>query len=213
MLEFLENQYPIQSCPVCASLYWKPRLLCNFCHRRWRAGLSSSSHLVRPGFPWTVYSTSVWRYRWQRAVYHGLKGGGFFDFHLSAAEHLAAQLSVGGFAVPKRACIVVAPPRISGQLDHAGAWGLALSAVFDLEIEFCLSRSGEEPQKTLSAWERAKKKLSISQGVSPPKRGPIIFADDVVTTGGTAKAAWIALGQPPNFQVWTIGCRPKAPLV
>ena len=36
-----------------------------------------------------------------------------------------------------------------------------------------------------------------------------IFADDVITTGATALAAYMALGDPPSFEVWTLACRPK----
>jgi predicted amidophosphoribosyltransferase len=36
-----------------------------------------------------------------------------------------------------------------------------------------------------------------------------IFIDDVVATGSTAKAAWLALGKPAIFQIWSLAYRPK----
>lgn len=40
--------------------------------------------------------------------------------------------------------------------------------------------------------------------------GTIIFIDDVVTTGSTARAAWKALGCPDFFEVWCIAFQPKS---
>lgn len=40
-------------------------------------------------------------------------------------------------------------------------------------------------------------------------RGPFLFADDVITTGSTAIAAYMALGDPSDFEVWTMVNRPR----
>lgn len=37
----------------------------------------------------------------------------------------------------------------------------------------------------------------------------IVFADDVITSGATAMAAYMALGDPDGFEVWTLAARPR----
>jgi predicted amidophosphoribosyltransferase len=37
----------------------------------------------------------------------------------------------------------------------------------------------------------------------------IVLVDDVMTSGATALAAYMALGDPQLFEVWTIANRPK----
>jgi predicted amidophosphoribosyltransferase len=38
---------------------------------------------------------------------------------------------------------------------------------------------------------------------------PFAFVDDVITSGSTAMAAYLALGDPDYFEAWTLVCRPK----
>lgn len=35
-------------------------------------------------------------------------------------------------------------------------------------------------------------------------RSPVLFVDDIVTTGGTARSCWKALGQPSKMTVWSL---------
>jgi len=35
----------------------------------------------------------------------------------------------------------------------------------------------------------------------------VIFVDDVITTGATARAAWLSLGRPERFVVWSLARR------
>jgi len=83
-------------------------------------------------------------------------------------------------------------------------------------------------QKALSAGERRQRRFVLRKDFhaeairheheQDERAGPsiecyaqktVVFVDDVITTGSTAMAAYIALGDPENFEVWTLAHRPK----
>jgi predicted amidophosphoribosyltransferase len=78
-----------------------------------------------------------------------------------------------------------------------------------------LKRSRPElEQKALDRASRQQVTMELADGVSSRrlkqlsrKGWKFVFADDVFTTGATARAAWKALGEPKPFQIWTLSYR------
>lgn len=67
-----------------------------------------------------------------------------------------------------------------------------------------------QSQKSLSKISRSTRVFKKCVDISWPQESEIVFIDDVVTTGYTALAAYKALNQPRNFQVWCLAWRPPS---
>ena len=135
------------------------------------------------------------------------------------AGEIYRRATLGGLLVSKRDWILIPPPGRSGlgEEDHAGAMARELSAVCGGALTFenhvlervGLGRQQKFSQKTKSRTERSKIEFRIS--IPARKRieraAGFIFIDDVIATGATAKAAWIALGKPRAFESWAIALK------
>lgn len=111
----------------------------------------------------------------------------------------------------RRVHIVPAPPRKLGQVDHAHLWAKALARALGAEFTPCLKRVTGNHQRSGDRGERALAELEIIEN-STGSLGLLenttwIFADDVLTTGSTARAAHKALGSPTHFQAWVLARR------
>ncbi|MCB0377666.1 MAG: hypothetical protein KDD33_04175 [Bdellovibrionales bacterium] len=84
-----------------------------------------------------------------------------------------------------------------GTKDHAYEWAQILGQLIG-----CPSY----PLRTMSRRKQAKLPKSERQKIQflpqAPKGQRLLFVDDIVTSGATARGAFEALGQPKNFAVW-----------
>ncbi len=143
------------------------------------------------------------------------------------AAELSSRAFFDGSLGGKRDWLVVPPPGRSGygENDHAGALAEALAVAnrnhLIAEVEI-LERVGESRRMKRTSFKTAlhrtvsqkvksrAERSDIEFRVSPIAKNRIrqargfIFIDDVIATGATARAAWIALGKPRAFESWAI---------
>ncbi len=169
-------------------------------------------------YPFPVRTLCVWGEANSKVCRHlllALKGGGpariYAPFAVAMSELMAPISTHGTTIVPSPAQQNFDRP------DHAEQLAKALAAVLSAEYWPCLGRMEGVAQKSRSFHERwGAERLKLKEGLdtktawgraSHSRR--LIFVDDVITTGATASSAYRALGQPGNFEVWTIFRRPR----
>lgn len=94
--------------------------------------------------------------------------------------------------------------------DHGFFWAQALGEQMELPIQWALSHSeSHSDQKKKNLFLRGERKFLLTMDECIFKNKSLVFVDDVVTSGATAKAAYLALGKPESFMVWSIFWRKK----
>lgn len=106
--------------------------------------------------------------------------------------------------------VVPAPSRRGPQRDHAMALAEALVELSGWNLKNVLRFQIPEggAQKTKKAWQRSERRFIAVEDLKA-QGGTILFVDDVVTTGSTARAAWLALREPSEFEVWSVAHQPR----
>jgi len=104
-----------------------------------------------------------------------------------------------------RKLIFVPAPGARPKKNHALYIARALSSITGCDFKDILfENKNNKKQKRLSRLERENKKFEVKGSFKLQGNEQIIFIDDVITTGATAKAAFKALGSPQNFEVWVL---------
>lgn len=107
--------------------------------------------------------------------------------------------------------VVPAPARKKSEKDHAYLWAEALSEALGATLVACLRKTGNYSQRGADRGTRAMIEMEViensTDAVGLMSQSFWIFADDIVTTGSTARSAHIAMGCPKNFQVWALAQR------
>ncbi|KHD88000.1 MAG: hypothetical protein OM95_10745 [Bdellovibrio sp. ArHS] len=139
-----------------------------------------------------------------------LKGPGNQDvWNFYAREFISKHL--GSFPKNKRLRVVPAPPKRPDLKDHSFAWAQGLAEALGAELYPCLRKDSRHHQRGSDRAERALIEMSLIENSSRPvdfsPEIHWIFADDILTTGATARAAHIALGCPANFTVCVLAYR------
>jgi len=163
------------------------------------------------GFPFSVYTQFFWNDCGSMgSVITGLKNGrGSRAYNYLSEGYLKHRVSLG--QLPQRAVLVPAPPSKKYKTDHALDFSRALEKRTGYPIVRGLQRVDGLEQKGLTREKRRQIKLNCTLGVPPGLT--IIFVDDLITTGATARAAWLAFQKPSAFEAWTLACRPSQALV
>ena len=208
----------LRVCAHCSQVAAGHRVLCQECWREARR-LSRSRPVFRPFYDIKVFSLFQWEGEpLLGSLIYGLKGGGFGpETERLAREFLVRRFSEERAVRPEDLVFVPAPARETGAPDHACAWASALAwSLSGGTVWNPLKRTRRAAQKHQKREERLREALEYSPDEEPliEMAGEldgkkIIFTDDMITSGGTALAAYKALGAPSDFEVWTIGCRPR----
>jgi predicted amidophosphoribosyltransferase len=209
--------FGLQSCLYCGSLDRGPDGLCSFCSKdlwSWQRGEGELFHhqiqklQVEALFRWIPGKQEV-----LSKLLRSLKGRGTEKFWRYYAEEFLRR-HWKEVPVQKRFLLVPAPSR-GGEKDHAYYFVKALSeAGVGFELYNCLSRENanvsqkkrtrSQRQRTAMGWAE---NFTLKEFNTKSVGKHIIFVDDVVTTGSTARAAWRTLGKPRDFAVWALAQR------
>lgn len=146
-----------------------------------------------------------------------LKGGGPRELFHPFAERLCLLRLNLGHRHKQRPVFVPAPGRSGAKLDHAESLALALSEIAGGEYFSALKRIDLSEQKNKSDSERRLPlpRFLLKEDAFEPlgrflhESSPLIFVDDIITTGSTAQLAYEALKRPNLFEIWTIFHRPR----
>lgn len=167
--------------------------------------------MTQPGYSFPVYSLITWTRENDplvRPFIYGLKQG----LQLAAYEKLSQLLTHERNLKPDRLKpFFLHPPARAGKPDHATLLATLLGFQWQSSVSELESEDAGTSQKQLNREERASKRFEelIGPARYEDPSIPRVFVDDVITTGATAVAAYMALGRPSAFEVWTLVCRPK----
>ena len=140
-----------------------------------------------------------------------LKGSAREDLWQYYAEEFWIRYLVSNSVRRIQNLVLIPSPSRRGERDHAMQFALAIAQLSGAEVRCCLVRAGHSSaQKNLSRKQRFGVRFDWAENITAEqfqretsgKR--VIFIDDVLTTGATARSAWSTLGKPKEFAVWTL---------
>lgn len=198
----------LSCCLNCGSLWITGQGLCIACLNKLKTKEKPKTFFaedmkVTALFPWTPSESDLLSY-WLLS----LKGGGQQRIWKHWAYRLVAEKLN---SVPRHCVVVPAPPSKRGEKDHAYEWAFAVSQALGADFAPCLKKTESRSQRRASLEGRLEVEFGIlenSSGLDRVSSGTLwIFADDILTTGSTARAARKALGNPPHFETWVLAQR------
>lgn len=207
----------LRVCHVCQAYeFQSTSLLCQTCREKLftESRMSAKELYLELGFPsytwchWTEGNNPL-----LRPIIYALKGGylqtALFEFCIEASYELTEIFTNKPLLVP-------APAQNKKQLDHAGVIAQSMAKIFDLKVIGAFDRRNPKTlQKTKSKQQRQQSNLKLSSNLSLEDKKlllrnehPLIFIDDLITTGSTAKHAFTTLNKPYKFSSFSLFYRP-----
>lgn len=205
-----------RTCAICRSIWPPIDLVCESCQERLLAVANRGSELKQKDYPFPVHSLWTWddgRDALLRPVLNAFKGGYAYRFAKLAAEVLVHERSPGRM---DRVCFLYPRHTKSDFRDHAWLLAQTFASMWPgrmLIFGLVPSNADAGIQKLKTVVDRSRIRFAP---LDPEKISHLsiesatwIFIDDVITSGATALAAFMASGEPHSFEVWTLACRPK----
>ena len=191
-----------QHCWICQFPTFSSFEICRYCIRH----LPKPKQIINPDISLPFKTLSLWEWSqnenaWCRELLYRLKNKPVGQVH----GWLAFQWLITNqkFSTCDQKMVIVPSPRDPHKkFDHAHSLCVALSQKLGVEVLDVLHRNPEK-QKNKTRQERKNIQIKLKHEISR-SLSRVIFIDDVLTTGSTAKSAWQALGAPNSFEVWTL---------
>ena len=201
----------LRACGACGTAFRPVDFFCEACWIEFRRRSNRGARLRAPQEDFPVHALWTWTEDndvFLRPLIYALKGA----WGAAIVDKLVEDLSFARDGLParERDFRVALPPRRPGcERDHAWMLAHAFAGLWRMPVWDGLaldSPPGVGAQKGRNARER--RRLLYRTKGALPAASSWVFLDDVVTTGATARAAFLALGKPPRFEVWALAYRP-----
>ena len=214
----------IQNCLVCGAGYPPIDVLCSYCLKKLRASYIPPRYMLRIQSSFYHVRLIDWdseNKKFIRLLIKDLKGeNGSLLFELLAEEFLFRLGHLDYFKEPH--VIIPCPPTpdefslwnllfkkdFQQKKDHSFYWAKSLSQRTNYPVQNVLSHPPYYSlQKSKGLIDRMDRKFVTDDSFKQNQR--YIFTDDIVTSGATAKAAYLALQKPAHFAIWSIFWKKK----
>lgn len=200
-------------CPVCRRSVPPIEWLCMGCLKKLKSFYLEPQNILRMQSSFRHLRLIDWSSEndsFIRAVLMSLKGPRRSLFFKVLAGEFFMRLQY--LPSLKRDCplTLIPCPSKSFSKDHGFFWTQALSKELNLPVQQALSPLGvHSDQKSKNLFLRGERKFLLTVNECTLKDKNLVFVDDVVTSGATAKAAYQTLGKPASFMVWSLFWRKK----
>lgn len=184
----------------CGSLLARQGLLCGECQRHLKSLQTDCSEVRKQRYvlyDWIPQQSDLL----SQLILHlkGTRQSSAWSFY--GQQFVRKYISIfSGFT---KIYIIPAPAKKPQQIDHASLWGRALAKELKADLVPCLKKKSGLKQRGADRGERALIEFEIDEkytnNVAYSPHALWVFADDIITTGATMRAAHIALGEPKNF--------------
>ncbi len=191
----------IYSCIICGASRERKIPFCTHCLK---VATKEMGRIPQHSYPFpltTLFSWNQSNHRFVQKLTYQMKGNGVH----SLWKWFALGLVQKGDVQVLPTAVVPCPSREGAYWDHSSLFAKEVSRVLGIPLVRALrfSDASKLKQKSLSLKERKVLKFKALKEIE----GPILFVDDVVTSGSTAVAAREALKSSYFFEVWAISCR------
>lgn len=207
----------LRACAHCSCFgFDKTEYFCQNCWLKLGRQFLDKKQLLQEGYEFPTYSLFLWKeQKILGSMLKAQKGGGLPRLTEKLVESfLLKRTELNETKKHEKTRVYVpAPPQKKGAKDHAYCLARHFADKTTGYVWSGLERMTTTEQKQKKKVERNHLKLRAIQPLDELKGRRIIFVDDVITTGSTAKAGFEALEHPVSFEVWTLCCRPKIKLI